>query len=608
MKPLLKRVTSKENESMYSFLYRTVVANYYDNLPSMLKEISSHLFVANCNYLDHKEGWSVIFMDVFESLNKDIHTFSLNQYDELLLQGTEEVVGRKHEDRVYQKYSTKYCPDCLNEDYYHRLLWDVSLVTTCLKHNKHLIENCPNCNKAVRINRLMVGDCNCGWIFNRSISRDIDPKSNVYKNQKVLQLILSGEMKETSTADNTVLNRQEYFKFLLMFLTLIDGMDINAILKVTTCQPKPKINFNKRQKADKRNCDLINVMISVAHLLVTRPNILLPNVIQQIDGYSIDSRNLKYNHLKKIVEHEKGRSYLLVYSDYLNTVTNEYIGERIKIKPIIEEKNYLTTGEAIKLIKTEDQVLKNLIHYGLVSTHKTKTKGGRTITLVERKSIESYMKMKKNSYTLSQACKILGLNFVKAQELITRGHIKAQHGPSIDGYPIWYISKRELNKFIQSVFVKVKIKSSIDSNWIPFEKANMNLRHTDMDTVSIIEAIKNGTFSAAIAEKTTNIKSIHLAKRDIDNFLLMLIKQRIKQYGLKPRELLKIFKVGMPTINKWIKEGKLQVSMNAENANTTVSRYIAVNEVISMLMEKKKLSYKDAKFYLKKSIMEFGAN
>ena len=44
----------------------------------------------------------------------------------------------------------RYCPDCLRENAFHRMAWDLSLVTGCPRHAVRLIDGCPACHKSLR--------------------------------------------------------------------------------------------------------------------------------------------------------------------------------------------------------------------------------------------------------------------------------------------------------------------------------------------------------------------------------------------------------------------------------------------------------------------------
>src|SRR5690606_35861819 len=121
-------------------------------------------------------------------------------------------------------------------------------------------------------------------------------------------------------------------------------------------------------------------------------------------------------------------------------------------------------------------------------------KNNRNIVLIERESIERYQKMKEDSYSLMQVCGIIGLDFRKTLDLVNQGFIKAIHGPSIDGYPNWYIKKEHLNDFIDSIFKRVRFEKNINEKWRPFHRVNMDLRHVNIDTTKLIQLITNGKF------------------------------------------------------------------------------------------------------------------
>ena len=56
--------------------------------------------------------------------------------------------------RVLSKHISthrKFCPSCLSETNYYKLIWQVSELKTCIHHNTDLIERCPSCNREIPI-------------------------------------------------------------------------------------------------------------------------------------------------------------------------------------------------------------------------------------------------------------------------------------------------------------------------------------------------------------------------------------------------------------------------------------------------------------------------
>jgi hypothetical protein len=60
-----------------------------------------------------------------------------------------------------------YCPVCMNENPYHRLIWVAKDITVCTKHNIKLVNTCSHCAKEIRYNQIKrLHECpHCGKCF-----------------------------------------------------------------------------------------------------------------------------------------------------------------------------------------------------------------------------------------------------------------------------------------------------------------------------------------------------------------------------------------------------------------------------------------------------------
>jgi hypothetical protein len=65
--------------------------------------------------------------------------------------------------RMIEPCRPKFCPLCLREKSYYRIIWDFSLVTVCPAHKCLLISNCPECNSELDIYLNGFGKCKCGF-------------------------------------------------------------------------------------------------------------------------------------------------------------------------------------------------------------------------------------------------------------------------------------------------------------------------------------------------------------------------------------------------------------------------------------------------------------
>jgi hypothetical protein len=66
---------------------------------------------------------------------------------------------------VIRPLSVTLCPECLSESPYCRRVWEMSLVTTCPKHLRRLVDECPRCQKPISYIRASVCRCSCEFDF-----------------------------------------------------------------------------------------------------------------------------------------------------------------------------------------------------------------------------------------------------------------------------------------------------------------------------------------------------------------------------------------------------------------------------------------------------------
>ncbi|MCM3412668.1 TniQ family protein [Metabacillus litoralis] len=587
MKKFPNKVVPKSNESLYSIFYRVAKENHYNHLGSMLKHIAPDIYVTNCNYIDEGHVKTSTLLKVSEMANIEVFEHSLNKYNHLLVHSinfSTKNAANFQSHRVYNKYNTKFCPLCIKEDYYHRLEWDISLVTMCHKHKVKLIDKCPNCHKKFLLNRFMRNECKCGFNFNQIKDYVIEENETILKAQETIHHFLKRNDNQILGLDFSV---NDYFFFFFNFCFLIDSNQLKSFPSFNDIGRTKLINFSLKNEED-RNVDMMRVITAIAHMATVEPSKYLSEILrvwEEAKDISLDSYKNDYKYLKTIFNHDKGFYYQSAYDTFLLERKDIYANENGLFKGSIEDKKYITRLEAFKMLKTEWKTLLNLCDYGLLTLHQTK-KGDREIHLIEKESVEKYLKMKKECMTLSRLTKYLGVNFQIASGLAERGLIEALHGPKKDGYPIWYFKREEVEHFLGNLISKgTKKINYFDNKWIPFESANLSLRPYKIDTVGLIELLQKGILPFAIIKNEKNIKGICLDAYELDRYIDNKQKELIQRQGFRIKQLQKVFKVGEKKIRKWIDEGILMVTYEEINHCGTISKYISIEETRRVLME-----------------------
>lgn len=67
----------------------------------------------------------------------------------------------------------KFCPHCVREEGYYKLLWQIKEVEACLNHKVYLMKECPECYKPITclFPWSSIGYCNCGYDITQTTTK-----------------------------------------------------------------------------------------------------------------------------------------------------------------------------------------------------------------------------------------------------------------------------------------------------------------------------------------------------------------------------------------------------------------------------------------------------
>ncbi|MFW2503481.1 TniQ family protein [Clostridium diolis] len=143
-----------------------------------------------------------------------------------------------------------YCPKCLEEKMYYRLIWKIEGITNCAKHKCKLLNKCPHCNHKIKYEEITcLGICsNCGGKLSGDIEKNVENVNyslyqtylyeswnklmysnyNKMRSQEIAYKILYILNKKRSIFDKDLLNNLNKGKyFLQMILQYARGTTIN---------------------------------------------------------------------------------------------------------------------------------------------------------------------------------------------------------------------------------------------------------------------------------------------------------------------------------------------------------------------------------------------
>lgn len=170
--PLLCRAPFEPGESLFSLLVRLAEFNLYES-PAIL----NRLCVAD---LPDTQAGHPIHTATFERLSNltlltpsQLYMGTLHRFAPVLIPPDVEMptltliggitmpqlsqTGQRRQ--THPTSATQFCPCCLGESAYHRLIWMARAATICLHHQCYLLDSCPDCHQRLHIRDIVQRQC-----------------------------------------------------------------------------------------------------------------------------------------------------------------------------------------------------------------------------------------------------------------------------------------------------------------------------------------------------------------------------------------------------------------------------------------------------------------
>jgi hypothetical protein len=185
---LLVRPKPRSDESFMGYILRLTERNGYLT-PSWILEASGlqHKQLHKSSFLIHGKRESLT--PLARLLGVDID--DLTQITYKSVRGAEhsdlyDFFGQPVRQYLIRPARPKICPGCLSGSQHCRRVWEFTAVTTCPKHKRQLIGECPRCNKRLSWTRKSVALCSCEFDLHespaaRASERELKLSSHIYR-------------------------------------------------------------------------------------------------------------------------------------------------------------------------------------------------------------------------------------------------------------------------------------------------------------------------------------------------------------------------------------------------------------------------------------------
>lgn len=215
-KRLLRRSPLLPGESLSSLLARLTRLNYYDSPTtiewlcqrgleihgsvSLALPVHARMFewMAKLTQIDPADLYAATphrFAEVLRA--PDTEGQSLELPSDMVMPRLPRGTASK---QIQPTCRAKFCPDCLQEWPYHRLIWAHVMSAACLKHQRLLVNQCPICHRSVNIRAVVYNQCNhCRADLSVTLSPVVGGDDFGLLGQAILQAWLLGQPVDTTS-------------------------------------------------------------------------------------------------------------------------------------------------------------------------------------------------------------------------------------------------------------------------------------------------------------------------------------------------------------------------------------------------------------------------
>lgn len=503
-------------ESLMGLAHRLAKSYQHDTLYTLVQPQGNHFdYRANMNYIKDKNLWNNSIVTFLKNNGfEELYKLSLNQYDELLFGGCSTLLEQRQH---YYQTKVKYCPCCLKEAHYHRLIWDVSMVGVCLKHNRFLIENCPGCGCVIRLNKLIGGACLCGEVFSE-VDADVIPTNDVIFAQQTIQGLLTGEISNIQIEEGITLSGREYFMGIDLFSKLLDGIPVKSLSFMDYKVNLKEVNYSLI-KGSKRTFEMVMLLSTTAHNLLVQPSSDFARVIEVIEINRECNRLIKYKRelFDKIIANKNFEAHRRIYTNFHVSNMTEFARLKYILKP--DEFRYCSMSQARKILNCDDLILKKLEKSGVLKFYKAPYGQHREVHLVEIDSIMEYSRKRKELINSREVALMLGVPGNIVRWLSDINLLEIEHGPGKDNFGQRKYHPDAVKNFLKKLESKCERNEHINSSeWIPFNKENLKKIHYHCGFIAVVNLVLEGKIRCRRVGEVQKVQDVFLNRQDLNDF------------------------------------------------------------------------------------------
>jgi hypothetical protein len=462
----------------------------------------------------------------------------------------------------------QFCPACLREAVYHRLVWMPLAVSACLKHRCLLVNRCQRCSRAVSIQDIVeTRCCQCG---DQLAETEVIPLENDVG--LPFQHILQSWLMESVTPDRLHLLPQESPRILyrvvdgLQWATrMLEGSEWPYLHRIHTGPSRVKINGQWALTPDANYC----LFATASKGIMNWPQ----GFYQFLDAYRSQMHREKSPHGGP--KADLGNLYTQWLQDYWRHPAFEFVHsafEQYFIRSyslssavarsnlcqerpdVIEQFSLVNIAEAARLLETTPTMIKILLRTGRLTYQTQGSASKRMYRFVSRMEVLKLRSVWNELVNRAYAAEWLGVTERMVVDLVNVGLLSAEHCPA-EGYPSWAFSRAALHQCLDSVSRHVEVyphrEGDNRDSMVNLAGAARLLFVVGLNAVSILFNVAEGRLRACqIARQELKLGSLLFDSSDIEQYIH---KIKSENSWVSREEVIELLKVKDVTLTRWVR-------------------------------------------------------
>ena len=341
---------------------------------------------------------------------------------------------------VWNSLTPRYCPQCLANDRYWHVGWELYWCDACPEHQTWLIDRCPGCNDRLSWDRPSLLHCHCGAQLSRTKSAGC-PKSVAELSGLLVAKVLGRDGGHPYST-----------------LNALEIQQLNKLIRLIGAYGDVGWQVKPQKIANADYLDVSWPITSLAAEILINGSTGIQGLLEQIHRrYGVpDGRNGR-------LRGRFGHFYMLLYRgfaeqafDFLRREFENFVaehwqgplGRRNRNFPVslLARLSWIPANHACRQLGISPRRLQVLVDDGKIAGERYISQKGRTFLVVRRVDVESMLSLRNDEIDLNAATNLLGLKKSRLAAMI-RWLIPDAQKTGHSGCP-WAIPKDRVDRLI----------------------------------------------------------------------------------------------------------------------------------------------------------------